>query len=130
MSPDTVCEGDAFGTEILLDARASSHRLTPVPVPAPPDAEPLRFEWRFEGDELQHLEGGDTDDHLRVAVAGAQPLVIHLRVETAEGGVAETFETLSITRPGDDSLHGFVCANDDECGPCRACDPESQRCVL
>ncbi len=117
--PQTVCEGDAFSTTILLDGRDSAARLTLVPVPADPDEAPLEFRWGLSGAEYRLVDGDLRTDHLSLTVDGRRPLHVTLRVENEEGAISEVQETLSVTTPA--ARPTFVCTNHDECGPCRRC---------
>lgn len=99
MDPEVLCAGDDFRTPVRLDGSESAARLTLVPVPGDPDAEPLRFEWTLSGADWVLLEGDLASEQLVVATAADRPLHVELTVRDAEGGVATALETVPITVP-------------------------------
>ena len=123
--PPSLCEGDGHATPVLLDGRDSAARLTLVPVPPDPDAPPLTYEWSFQGAEHRVVDGDLGSDHLTITAAADRPLHVTLRVTNELGGVAESIQTVGITRPT--AGPAVACGSDRDCGPCRRC--EDRVCV-
>ena len=147
--PETICLGDAHATEVLLDGRASSSRLTLVPVPPEPGEPPLVFAWTLTGAEHRIVSGTLDADRLVVTSAGDRPLHVELAVTNGAGGVARHLRTLSVTLPRvvsctDASACGpgetcatdlgvcvaeHGCRSDDDCETCTTCEVAAGRCV-
>lgn len=124
LRPETVCEGDAYATPVVLDGTMSSRHLSLVPLPpedtAYPDgatAIPLTYAWALEGDAYTITSGTLTSDRLTVTVAGDRPLHVHLTTTNLAGGSASSLRTLPITVPTTWPRH---CDADDDC-PGGAC---------
>jgi hypothetical protein len=157
VSPDTVCQGDAHRTRILLDGRMSSRHLTLVPVPPEdtsyPDGAmvtPLTFAWHLDGDEHVVTSGSLTDSALEITVLGERPLHVTLTTTNLAGGSATSLRTLPITLPTDWPRRCTIdapcpggacdtaasacvatvhCANDSGCDPCFVCDAATSLCT-
>ncbi len=147
--PETICEGDAHATEVLLDGRASSSHLALVPVPPEPGDSPLRFAWSLSGAEHRVVSGALDADRLVITSAGDRPLHVELAVTNGAGGVARHLRTLSITRPLVTACAGagecavdetcasdlgvciaaHDCRSDADCETCTSCDVARARCV-
>lgn len=140
IDPGSVCEGDAFTTDVVLDGTSSMSRLTLVPAPIDPDEPPLLFAWRLDGAEHVVVEGTLDGPRIVARTAGDRPLHASLTVTNGDGASATTVRTVSITRPerticdrDDQCLEGercherscvpdHPCGEDAECEPCFVCD--------
>jgi hypothetical protein len=156
LSPESICQGDAYRTPIHLDGTMSSHHLSLVPLPpedsAYPDGAvvaPLTFAWSLDGDATRITSGTTTSSMLTVTAAGTRPLHISLTTTNLVGGSATSLRTLSITLPtpwpsfcSDDGMcpggscvgthcEGSVtCSMSTPCAnPCFVCDATSSVCV-
>jgi len=109
--PAAVCLGDDFATSIHLDASKSAPRLTLVEVPADPDEPPLSFSWSFSGSGMLFDRGTTAEPDILVSMKADRPLHVRLRVENADGGVAEALQSIAVTPL-------------DEAGLCPLPDPE------
>jgi hypothetical protein len=132
LTPETVCEGDANATSILLDGRMSSRHLSLVPLPPEdtsyPDGAmpvPLTFAWHLEGDAYQITNGSLTGSTVTVTVAGERPLHVSLTTTNLAGGTATSLRTLPITVP---ETWPRRCTMDAQC-PGGACDVATNACV-
>ena len=119
-TPNSVCVGDDFKTQIHLDSRGSAPALTLVYTRPDPDAGDLTYAWFVDGDVCRGLDsdpspcdvvidgssvdalGDMTNPDLLFTMRGDRPVNVTLRVTNAAGGVTESRTTVSIT-PLDDA---------------------------
>jgi hypothetical protein len=146
-TPEHVCAGDGFATEIVISGARSAVRLSLVP--AAPEPGELEYAWRLEGSEHLIVAGALGERELRVRMAADRPLHATLRVTDDEGGEAEARRTIGITFPvappcgdgcpagsscvdlgGEDGcIADSPCASDADCGRCFVCDVVLARCA-
>lgn len=93
-SPETVCLGDAFRTEVTLDGSESSPRLTLVSTAE--STAGLSFEWRLSGSDRAIVSGAIDEPVLVVRMRGDRPLHAELTVRD-DAGHASMLYTVSVT---------------------------------
>jgi hypothetical protein len=124
VTPGSVCIGDNFQTQVHVDSRGSSPKLTLVYSPPDSDAGDLIFAWRFSGAVCQGTLGGAAmtlggapcssydvlldpsgvdalgnvnNSDVLLRIAGDRPVFVALQVTNAAGGVTETETAIPIT---------------------------------
>lgn len=157
LTPETICQGDAMTTPVLLDGTMSSRHLSLVPLPPEdtsyPDGAmvvPLQFAWTLEGDAHVVTRGSLSTSTLTILAAGDRPLHVRLTTTNLAGGTATSLRTLSITLPtrwptrctADAACPGGACdttagtcvgsvhcTSSATCDPCFVCDATSMTCM-
>ena len=95
-SPEAVCLGDDYRTEVTLDASESAPRLTLVPGASPGDAT-LTYSWALSGSAHVVVRGDLDTESLVVRMLGDRPLHAELVVRESGGGIASTLHTVAVT---------------------------------
>ncbi len=102
-SPEALCLGDDFRTEIALDGLGSTPHLTLIPVPPPQDAPPPEYQWALSG-ARHRVVGGDLDGpEVSVTSAGDRPLHVTLRVRVPGGGEGTAERSIPVVLPDEAS---------------------------
>ena len=94
-TPTTVCVGDDYKTEIIVDGTQSTPTLTLVP--APFEAGLLTYAWTLTGSAYRITSGSLTTPKLTVEMAGTEPLQVALDLRAVGGGSLTTTATVAIT---------------------------------
>jgi len=92
IEPPAIPEGDAFTTDVVLDAGESAD-----PVDDPEGTSPLRYRFRLEDDDARFQSGDAEDPRVIVRFAGRRPAAVVLTVTDADGLATTATERMELT---------------------------------